>query len=108
MKRAVIYVRVSDPRQAEADKVSLGEQEERCRRYCASKKYSVVGIYKDAGKSGLTKRFKEHRWGVKATSASQDATILNHRLAMITTRKASDGPLMSLRLNGCAKFLTGI
>jgi site-specific DNA recombinase len=56
MKRVVIYVRVSDPRQAEADKVSLGEQEERCRYYCASKNYSVVAVYQDAGKSGLTKK----------------------------------------------------
>lgn len=56
MKRAAIYIRVSDPRQAEGDKVSLEEQEERCRRYCTAKNYSVVTVYRDAGKSGLTKK----------------------------------------------------
>lgn len=56
MKRAAIYIRVSDPRQAEVDKVSLEEQEERCRRYCAARNYNVIAVYKDAGKSGLTKK----------------------------------------------------
>ena len=70
MKRAVIYTRVSDPRQAEADKVSLEEQEERCRRYCATKNYSVVAVYRDAGKSGLTKKRPQFQQMLK--DAKQD------------------------------------
>jgi len=55
MKKAAILTRVSTPRQAEEDKISLSEQELRCRQYCESKGYVVVTVYSDVA-SGATKR----------------------------------------------------
>ena len=55
MRRAAILTRVSTPRQAEEDKISLGEQELRCRQYCENKGYIVVTVYSDVA-SGATKR----------------------------------------------------
>lgn len=61
MIRAVVYTRVSTPRQGEEEKASLTEQEHRCRQYCQGKGYTVVAIYSDIS-SGATKkrpRFQE-------------------------------------------------
>jgi len=55
MVRAVIYMRVSGPRQANPEKVSLSEQERLCRQHSEGKGYSVVGIYSDVG-TGATKK----------------------------------------------------
>jgi len=53
--RAALYLRVSTPRQAEEDKISLGEQELRGRQYCEAKHYAVVAVYSDIA-SGATKK----------------------------------------------------
>lgn len=53
--RAAIYLRVSTPRQAEDDKISLGEQELRCQQYCEGKGYAAVTVYSDVA-SGTTKK----------------------------------------------------
>jgi len=55
VRRAAIYIRVSTPRQAEDDKISLGEQELRERQYCDSRGHGVVGVYSDIA-SGATKK----------------------------------------------------
>ena len=48
--RAAIYIRVSTPEQA-SEGYSLAMQESTLRAYCASKGYSVVHVYQDAGLS---------------------------------------------------------
>ena len=47
MKRAAIYIRVSDPRQAEEDKCSLETQLRDCEKHCQKKGYEVVNRYED-------------------------------------------------------------
>lgn len=48
-KRAVGYIRVSDPSQAEPDKASLPEQERAIREYCQRKGYELLEIFSDVG-----------------------------------------------------------
>ena len=55
MIRAASYIRVSTERQAEDDKVSLGEQHRDIAAYCEDIGYTVVKEYKDVG-SGASKR----------------------------------------------------
>lgn len=50
MNKALIYKRVSDPKQMIG--LSLDVQEERCRRWAKENGYEVVGVYEDGGKSG--------------------------------------------------------
>lgn len=50
MKRALIYPRVSTEEQAE-EGLSIETQINRCKRWAEENDYSVVGIYKDEGKS---------------------------------------------------------
>jgi site-specific DNA recombinase len=52
MKRAVIYVRVSDSRQVE--NTSLASQEEICRQWCQSRGIEVERVFTDAGESAKT------------------------------------------------------
>jgi DNA invertase Pin-like site-specific DNA recombinase len=47
MTRAVIYKRVSTQRQAQEDRYSLAEQDDKCDQYCASKGYDVVANLED-------------------------------------------------------------
>ena len=55
MIRAAAYIRVSTERQAEEDRVSLGEQSKDIATYCLDKGYTVVKEYQDVG-SGASKR----------------------------------------------------
>ncbi|MEE9224016.1 MAG: recombinase family protein, partial [Thermoplasmata archaeon] len=52
-KRVAIYVRVSTLEQAE-NNWSIEGQLNECRDHCDRKKYKVVRIYKDQGKSAAT------------------------------------------------------
>lgn len=58
-KRAVIYIRVSSERQAEADKVSPQAQETDCRAYCESRGYTVTDVYRDTEKYRVGRRMVE-------------------------------------------------
>lgn len=51
MNKAVIYSRVSTEEQAKEDKFSLAVQKRVCREFAQKKKYEVVQIFEDAGKS---------------------------------------------------------
>ena len=55
MARAAAYTRVSTEKQAEDDKVSLGEQTKDIEAYCREKDYTIVMEYQDVG-SGASKR----------------------------------------------------
>ena len=55
MMRAAAYTRVSTEKQAEDDKVSLGEQVKDIAAYCLDKGYTLVKEYQDVG-SGASKR----------------------------------------------------
>ncbi len=55
MTRAASYIRVSTEKQAEEDRVSLGEQQKDIATYCESKGYTIVKKYQDVG-SGASKR----------------------------------------------------
>jgi len=50
MKKAVIYYRVSDRDQLKG--LSLDVQKEKCAKWAKEKGYQVVGVYKDAAKTG--------------------------------------------------------
>lgn len=50
--RAAIYCRVSTEEQAREEKVSLGQQRERCEAYCKAQDWQVAEVYVDAGVSG--------------------------------------------------------
>ena len=51
MTKAIIYCRVSSPRQvAEGD--GLGSQEQRCRKYADNAGYKVIGVFREEGESG--------------------------------------------------------
>ena len=45
MTRAAAYIRVSTQRQAEEDRVSLGEQQKGINDYCAEEGYALVKLY---------------------------------------------------------------
>ena len=47
MKRAAVYMRVSDPKQAEEQKCSLETQLKDCEKHCRQKGYEVVKRYED-------------------------------------------------------------
>ena len=49
--KAVIYCRVSDPKQVTRGS-GLGSQETRCREYARAKGYEVVEVFRDEGASG--------------------------------------------------------
>jgi site-specific DNA recombinase len=51
-KRAAGYTRVSTLEQAEADEVSLGEQEQAIRDWCTANGYELTEIFSDPGRSG--------------------------------------------------------
>ncbi len=55
MIRAASYIRVSTERQAEDDKVSLGEQQKDIAAHCEAQDYTIVKEYRDIG-SGASKR----------------------------------------------------
>lgn len=57
MNKALIYKRVSDPKQMVG--LSLDVQEERCRKWARENSYEVVGVYEDGGKTG-TKTVGRH------------------------------------------------
>ena len=50
-KRVFVYIRVSTQEQAE-EGYSLGEQEERLRKYCDAMGWILVKVYTDGGFSG--------------------------------------------------------
>jgi len=49
--KAVVYCRVSDPKQVTRGS-GLGSQETRCRDYARAKGYEVVDVFRDEGTSG--------------------------------------------------------
>ena len=53
-KRVAGYTRVSTPEQAEADEVSLTEQEDAIRDWCKGQGHELTAIYSDPGVSGTT------------------------------------------------------
>ena len=54
IERAAIYSRVSTARQNAEDKVSIEDQEERCRAVCESKGWRIVRVYDEGDASGGT------------------------------------------------------
>lgn len=50
MKKALIYIRVSDPKQIAG--LSLDVQRERCSKWAKDNEYEIAGVYEDGGKSG--------------------------------------------------------
>ena len=55
MTRAAAYIRVSTERQAEEDRVSLGEQQKDIETHCGQRGHTLVKEYQDVG-SGASKR----------------------------------------------------
>ena len=51
-QRAILYLRVSDPRQVES--FSLSTQEEACREYCARNGWDVARVFREEGQSAKT------------------------------------------------------
>ncbi len=52
--KAAIYCRVSTPKQRAEDKVSMDDQEARCRAVCAAKGWEIVGLYDEGDASAGT------------------------------------------------------
>jgi len=50
MKKALIYARVSTDEQAQ-EGMSIDTQINRCTRWAEENGYSIIGVYKDEGKS---------------------------------------------------------
>jgi site-specific DNA recombinase len=73
--KAGIYLRVSTPGQAEDDKASLGEQEQRCRHHCEAKAYPVVAVYSDIG-SGASKKRPQFQQMLRDTKAGMFDVIV--------------------------------
>ena len=51
-RRAVLYLRVSDPRQVET--YSLDTQETACREFCERQGWDIVGVFREEGESAKT------------------------------------------------------
>ena len=75
MIRAAAYIRVSTERQAEEDKVSLGEQSKDIAAYCLDKGYTVVKEYQDIG-SGASKRRQGFQQLLRDTQAGHYDVIV--------------------------------
>lgn len=73
--RACLYLRVSTPSQAEEDRASLGEQEQRCRQHCEAKGYDVAAVYTDVG-SGASRRRPQFQEMLKGARGGQFNVIV--------------------------------
>jgi site-specific DNA recombinase len=73
-KRAIVYVRVSDPKQ-ERDGTSLETQEAACRRYAADHGYAVVVVHSDVH-SGADLFERPGLSAVRAAIRARDADVL--------------------------------
>ena len=68
MTRAAGYIRVSTERQAEEDRVSLGEQQKDIETHCGERGHTLVRVYQDVG-SGATKRRPQFQQMLKDAQA---------------------------------------
>ena len=68
MTRAAAYIRVSTERQAEEDRVSLGEQQKDIETHCEQGGHTLVKVYQDVG-SGATKRRPQFQQMLKDAQA---------------------------------------
>ena len=86
--RAAIYTRVSTEEQAKDDKLSLKDQEQRCRKWCAENGHLVVGIYTDPGVSGAT----FDRPGIQAALDAARRGEYDVLLSTVSDRLTRGGP----------------
>lgn len=88
--RAVIYTRVSTQEQAKADKTSLDEQLNQCKKVCIERGWEVGGEYQDAGISGhlLEERLGLQKMITDAKSGKFDLVVVKDfdRLARSRTK----------------------
>ena len=75
MIKAAAYIRVSTERQAEEDRVSLGEQQKDIAAYCQEKGYTIVKDYRDIG-SGASKRRAGFQQLLRDTQAGHHDVIV--------------------------------
>ena len=76
MTRAAIYCRVSTAKQATEDKVSMEDQEERCRAICAAKDWEVVRVYDEGDASaGSAQRDEFQRMIADAKAGKFDVIV---------------------------------
>ena len=68
MTRAAAYIRVSTERQAEEDRVSLGEQKKDIDTHCEERGHTLVKVYQDVG-SGASKRRPQFQQMLKDAQA---------------------------------------
>ncbi|EKF52428.1 recombinase family protein [Lactococcus garvieae] len=88
MKSVAIYCRVSTTNQAE-DGYSIGEQQDKLRKYCDIMGWNVAEVYTDAGFSGSNIERPAMQKMLKAAKLKQFNTILVYKLDRLS-RSTSD------------------
>lgn len=82
--RAAIYCRVSTARQAAGDKVSMEDQEDRCRAVCAAKGWEVVAIFDEGDASAGTVQRGEFQKMLAAAKAGQFDLIVAREVSRLS------------------------
>jgi DNA invertase Pin-like site-specific DNA recombinase len=95
--KAAIYSRVSTPGQAADDKVSLEDQEERCRAMCATKGWEVAEVYDEGDASaGSAQRDEFQRMIADAKAGKFDVVVCREvsRLSRVAQARRAIEELM--------------
>ena len=105
IQRAAIYCRVSTARQNTEDKVSMEDQEERCRAVCQSKGWEIVHIYDEGDASaGTAQRGEFQRMLADAKTGQFDVIVVREvsRLSRVAqARHAIEDLMVNWGLSVC-------
>ena len=74
--RAAIYARVSTARQAAEDKISMEDQEERCRAICEAKGWEITHVYDEGDASAGSAQRDEFQRMIADAKAGQFEVIV--------------------------------
>ena len=97
IQRAAIYCRVSTARQNADDKVSMEDQEERCRAVCQSKGWEIVHVYDEGDASaGTAQRGEFQRMLADAKTGQFDVVVVREvsRLSRVAQARHAIEDLM--------------
>lgn len=103
--RVAIYTRVSTDEQAKDDKLSLSDQEQRCRAWCAENGHTVVRVYRDELSGGTKPRNRPGlRDALNAAAAGEYDILLSKRVDRLTRNIDHIGQLVG-ELEECSIIL---
>ena len=103
--RAAIYCRVSSARQNAEGKVSMEDQEERCRAVCATKGWDIVAVYDEGDASAGTVHRGEFQRMIAAARAGEFDVIVAREVSRLSrvaqARRAIEELIVEWGLSVC-------